>query len=284
MSVKRVILLSDTHYCHIDWYGLTAKERLDRMLKDLQTEYEKAPYEMILFLGDSALDFWLGWLDAPEDGSYLNAGICNSKVFYDQYVPRMPAPVYPMAGNHEQYGHAKWKKISGFPRQYTVVLDDVLFILHDNYADGLDPTEMADSRYTTLDVPYITAKMAAHPGKRVVLCTHFFDPRLEPEAGKRLLRDGRISCLFAGHTHRSRVLALPEDCGSLPYLFTGQYSYSSEDPVQNSMWGFRDLLIEEDRMTSRYIVPANDCIDGGKPVSVSYHMQDEAVILSAKKM
>ena len=58
MKKKRVLLVSDTHNCHIDWYGVSTKERMDRLMRHIQEEYQKDPFEMILFLGDYSLDHW----------------------------------------------------------------------------------------------------------------------------------------------------------------------------------------------------------------------------------
>ena len=45
-----------------------------------------------------------------------------------------------IAGNHEQYGDAKWREITGFPRSFTVECGNYVFILWDSYGADLDPT------------------------------------------------------------------------------------------------------------------------------------------------
>lgn len=145
---KRIIIASDAHFCHIDWYGVPTRERIERMARDLNAEYERDPYEFILFLGDYSLDHWK-WL---IKGSYLARGICNTTDFINTCCCDLPTPYYMIAGNHEQYGDAKWREITGFPRSFTVECGNYVFILWDSYGADLDPTEHSDGTYTPMDI------------------------------------------------------------------------------------------------------------------------------------
>ena len=53
----RIILASDIHHCHVTWYGVSSEERMERLVTHLNDEYERNPYDVILFLGDYSLDF-----------------------------------------------------------------------------------------------------------------------------------------------------------------------------------------------------------------------------------
>ncbi len=44
------------------------------------------------------------------------------------------------------------------------------------------------------------------------------------------------------------------------------------------MWGFREVILKEDQLTSRYITPANRIVLDGKTIDVAYGTQDEVVI------
>ena len=66
----RIILVSDIHHCHVTWYGVSSEERMERLVTHLNDEYERNPYDVILFLGDYSLDFW----EWDIKGCYINDG------------------------------------------------------------------------------------------------------------------------------------------------------------------------------------------------------------------
>ena len=270
-SPKRILLISDVHNCHKDWYGVTNSERMERFVRHLQEEYDRAPYEMILFLGDYSLDFW----EWDELGCYVDHQESRTREFVEAYARRLPAPWYMIAGNHEQYGEEKWREITGCSRQGAVTVGDWLFILLDSFGANLDPDFHSDGTFTPIDVPFIRAQMDKHPDRKVVLCSHHFDPRYETDEGKALIQDPRIVCLFAGHVHLSRIMDL---CGK-KLLWTGNYSYSSEEDPTGSMWGFREAILSENAIVSRYITPENSIVLDGREITVPYGTQDEIEIV-----
>ena len=134
MERKRILIVSDTHNCHLDWYGVPTDERMKRMVRDINAEYRKDPFEMILFLGDYSLDHWK-W---NIKGSWLAQGRSYTAEFIEKYLRDLPpVPYYMIAGNHEQYGNEKWREITGCDRSLHVLLDDYLFILWDSYGADL---------------------------------------------------------------------------------------------------------------------------------------------------
>ena len=269
-EAKRILLISDVHNCHIDWYGVTNAERMERFVRHVREENERAPFEMILFLGDYSLDFWV-W---AEKGCYVDHQESRTQEFVEKYLSRMPAPWYMIAGNHEQYSEEKWQRITGCSRRATVAVGSWLFILTDGFGADLDPTEHSDGTFTPIDVEYVHEQMAKHPDHKIVLCSHHFDPRFETEEGKALLSDERIVCLFAGHVHLSRIVDL---CGK-KLCWTGNYSYSSEKDPLVSMWGFREAILTDDSLVTRYITPENEIELDGKKITVPYKTQDELEI------
>lgn len=267
---KRILLVSDVHNCHIDWYGVSNAERMERLVKHLQEEYARTPYEMILFLGDYSLDFW----EWDELGCYVDHQESRTREFVEKYASRLPAPWTMIAGNHEQYGEAKWHEITGCSRQNAVTVGDWLFILTDSFGKDLDPDFHSDGTFTPIDVPFVRAQMEKYPDHKVVLCSHHFDSRFETEEGKALIRDPRVVCLFAGHVHLSRIVEIE----GKKLCWTGNYSYSSEENPLDSMWGFREAILSDDGIVTRYITPENKIILDGQEIIVPYGTQDEIEI------
>lgn len=273
-NTQRILLISDIHNCHKDWYGVSNDERMQRFVRHLLEEYERAPYEMILFLGDYSLDFW----EWDELGCYVNHQESRTQEFVEKYVRQLPAPWVMIAGNHEQYGEEKWREITGCSRQGAVTVGSWLFILLDSFGADLDPTEHSDGTFTLIDVAFVREQMEKYPDHKVVLCSHHFDFRFETPEAKSLMCDERIACLFAGHVHLSRIITLPEDCGGKKLFWTGNYSYSSEENPLDSMWGFREAILTDNSLTTRYITPENTIILNGEQITVPYGTQDEATI------
>lgn len=270
---KRIILSSDIHYCHIDWYGVRTADRMQKWVDDLKREYEKDPFEALLLLGDYSLDHWK-W---QVRGSYIEKGISYTERFVQEYLSqlrKLPIAVRMIAGNHEQYGETLWHRLTGYHREDVYVTGDFVFLLMDTYRDGLDPTEHHDGVYTGADMPFLREQLAKYPGKRVILCCHYIEPWRESEEFKALLRDDRIVCLFAGHTHRSEIWNMEPEYGSKKVLFTGQYGESGEKPPAKSMWGFRELILTDRTLESNYITPANTIVYEGETVYHPYGKQD----------
>ena len=274
---KRIILASDIHLCDYNWYGMRAEDRVQRFVDDLKAEYEKHPFEALLLLGDYSLDhFCFNIL-----GSYLTRGVSNTKRFVDEYLSQLkelPIEVRMIAGNHEMYGNELFHELTGYNRRDIYVTGDLLFILMDTYRAGLDPTEHIDGVYTGADIAFIKEQMAAYPDKRVILCSHYLEHWKEPEEFKEILRSGRVICMVQGHTHKSEVWHNEEEYGSTKTLFTGQYSELNGAVKEKCMWGFREMLISEDRIESNYITPANEIMLNGQRITHPYGKQDGVVI------
>ena len=180
-----------------------------------------------------------------------------------------------IAGNHEQYGYEKWKNITGYSRQDYYVCDNFLFILLDTFGGNLDPTEFSDGTYTGADTDYIEELMKRFPRHNVILCAHFFNPDLESERFKSLLRENaRIKCMVCGHNHYTHVNTLGEDFGGKSILYDGNYSYTKAKVITDCMWGFREIIINGDSVESKYVTPKNRIIIGENEVVKEYGEQD----------
>ena len=268
---KRILLASDLHHCHLSWYGLKSEERMERLIRDLNAEYTRDPYEVILFLGDYSLDFW----EWDTKGCYLNEGRSYTREFVEKVCPRLPAPYLMIPGNHEQYGEETWRAITGCSRKGVWTTDGWLFILLDNFSANLDPDVHSDGTFTPIDVDDVREQMDAYPDRRVVLCSHHFDFEKETPEGCRLVQDPRIVCLASGHVHRSDIVTLPDALGGKKILRTGHYSYAAAPNPLEFMHGFRELVLTEDALFSRYITPENRIFLDGKAVDHPYGTQDE---------
>jgi UDP-2,3-diacylglucosamine pyrophosphatase LpxH len=278
MSKKRVILMSDIHYNCADWFGIDRKESIEQLCADLAKEYAKAPVDAVLLLGDYSLDFW-AW---DTKGCYINEGVSRTRQFVKQYLGRLVPDGVSMrmiAGNHEQYGEALWREMTGYPRRDHIVIGDILFILSDTFGADLDPTEHSDGTYCGADVAEIRELMSRYPNKKVILCAHWFDMDMESEDFRELLRnEDRILCLFCGHNHRSAVANTGEDAGNKPIGYTGQYSYSNEPNMVRSLHGYRLLEFDEKELSCRYIVHPHRYRIGDVYFTNEYSEQDKLEI------
>lgn len=272
-ETTRIMLLSDIHVCHQSWYGTTNEEQLEDLMKAVTAAKGKNDYALSLVLGDVSLDFW-GW---HQGGSYLwEPKVSRTAEFVERYMPSLPRPSYIIPGNHEQYGHNDWRRITGGERQQCVTAGGALFVLLDSFSGDLDPSENSDGTYVPVDVAYIRRAMADKPELPVFLCAHYFDFALESAEFKALLaEEKRIKALFMGHDHMTNVSFTPEDAGRLPILRTGHFSYSCDDTDYATAYrGWRELLLHPDGSFESYYfiprqyIPARDTYTGE-------HIRDE---------
>ena len=276
--MKKISLASDIHYRCNDYYGRDMEEIAETLASDLNSEYQKAPYDALLLLGDYSLDHW-AW---EGGGSFLNQGISNAKIFAEKYLPRL-APsgveVRMIAGNHEQFGEENWQRLTGHSRNSHVAIDGILFILTDTFGGDLDPTVHSDGTYTGARVDDIKALMERYPDKKVILCSHWFDVERESEEFLNLLRtEERIICLFCGHNHKSSVSSTGKENGDKPILYTGNYSYSGEKNSVACLPGYRTLIIDGDTVTSSYVVHSHRYRIGKVYFTNEYTEQDTVTL------
>lgn len=262
-SGLRVLITSDVHHTDVNtWYGIPSKLRMRFWVQAINKEHEENPFDLIIIAGDTSLDHY------SNQGSYTTSGVSTTKDFVETYVSQLPkdVPVFILPGNHEQFSNEQWKKLTGNERQGVMVLEDNLFIMLDNYNSKLEPNRTGDPDYTPTDVDFIEKQLENYPDcKNVWLVAHHFDPKLETQEFKNLLKnEKRIKGLFSGHTHKSEGINLGSEFGGKKLAQTGEFSYSyyaamnegTFSDVMDSFWGFRDLVINEEYAMSQYIVAA----------------------------
>lgn len=253
----RILLASDVHYTYLSkWYDVTPEDRMQYFVDAVLHEHALRPFDLIVILGDLSLDHW----EWNGGGSYIKDGVSTSKLFMENYMSQLPndVPVFVLAGNHEQFGNEKWQEIAGNERQGSFVLGDNLFLFLDSFSQELDPDFHHDGISTPPDVHFIREEMERYPEHHVYLISHHFDLKAGGTEFEELVRDPRVVALFQGHTHQCTVKELGKNFNKKKLVQTGNFSYTAHDgstaEMKESFWGFRDLVIVNDRAVSRYIV------------------------------
>jgi len=270
MIEKRMIFCSDVHLCHIDWYGMSSKDRMDNMIEKLNEYYAERPYEKIMFLGDYSLDFW-AW---SIGGSYLREGVNNTENFAKQYASRLKAPYHMMPGNHDLYGDDKWQEMTGVKRDGSFVVGGYLIVASDNYSGILEPDFHSDGEYSPTKLDFVKAEMEKHPDLPVILCSHYFDEEKEPpEFFEFLKNEKRIVFLICGHDHIIGVTDFGED---VKLYHDGHYSYAGGHKSPSElMWGFCEAVLTEEGVDIRYIEPENELtLENGTKCKHKYREQN----------
>ena len=247
---NRVVLVTDIHYVPTPYLSTAPDKRMDFLCEDLQKEYENMPYDAILCLGDYSLDFWTG----GTGGSYLNSpSVSNTQRFMDKVYSRFLQKAYVIAGNHEPYSEEDWLSITGFPRKYSIVYGDYVFLMCDTFGGELGPKEQSDGVYTGLDADFLKWALKRYKSKKFILCTHDLCPEQESEEVRSIVFENRnILFAFAGHTHKSNTVILTEDWRNLPVFYCGDYSYFPYcKPDSIPEWGLRTLELG-DNISTQY--------------------------------
>lgn len=246
---KKILFLTDIHYCSQTWHGVENNERMNLLCTALKKEYERNPYDMILCLGDYSLDFWCC------GGSYLNSPkTCNTENFVKKVFPDFPAPAYMLPGNHEQYGDELWKNITGFPRRFSIIYDGCVFVMCDTFSGNLNPKENSDGVYAGINSDFLRNIISRHNDKKIFLCMHDLQPDKENEDIRKMIKENdNIICAFTGHTHSSNTLILSSQWRNLPVFYCGDFSYCANYTDDSKPhWGYR-LLNLENNLSTEYI-------------------------------
>ena len=250
MESRRVLITSDIHCTDLEeWYGVSNRDRMEHWLRQVLEEHEKQPFDLIVILGDISLDY-------HQELTPFQKGYSTAYLFMEMYASRLPegVPVIVAAGNHEQFPEDVWRKITGCPRRDHRVLGDHLFIVADGFNGDLGTVYDSSDRYVPMDADRIRELMEAYPDKCVWLLSHWFQMEDETEAFRRLVAEPRVKGLFMGHSHDHRLIPLGPELGCKCIAQTGNFSYTMSGAHTGGFWGFRDLVLREDRAVSSYIM------------------------------
>ena len=263
MGNYRVLLTSDIHCTDLEtWYGVSDENRLQHWLDEVLAEHARHPFDLILINGDISLDY-------HAEKTPFEKGYSTGYVFMKMFASRLPAgvPVLVTAGNHEQFPEETWQKITGNSRQCHAVLGNHTFVMLDGFREALKTTYDSTDEYSPMDVGYIKSLMERYPENHVWLISHFFHMERESEEFKELVaKDNRIKGLFMGHTHSHKLIPLGPEYGGKVIAQTGNFSYTMSGAANGGFWGFRDLVIEDTKATSSYIMVDSDVILEEGPV------------------
>ena len=206
-DLNRIVIVTDIHNCHLDWHDMPTYDRMELMCQEINKEYDKRPFDTILSLGDYSLDFWL-W---EIGGSYLwKNPISRTEDFIKRFYKKLPLKMFMIPGNHEQYSNDDWERITGYPREYSVVYGNKVFVMLDTFAGNLNPNENHDGVYTGINTELVSEVLNKHPDKKILLCAHDIIPSKESDSARKIIFENqRILCAFTGHTHRDNTVILP---------------------------------------------------------------------------
>ena len=263
MGKYRVLLTSDIHCTDLeDWYGIRDEVRMQRWLEDVLAEHARHPFDLILIPGDISLDY-------HAEKTPFEKGYSTAYLFMKMYASRLPAgvPVLTGAGNHEQFPDAVWQKITGNPRQCHGVVGNHTFIMLDGFREALKTTYDSSDVYSPMDVAYIRELLDRYPENHVWLISHYFDLERESDAFRKLVaEETRIKGLFMGHTHEHQLIPMGPEWGNKIIAQTGNYSYTMSGAANGGFWGFRDLVIDDTKAVSSYIMVDSDVVLDEGPV------------------
>ena len=272
MESRRVLITSDIHCTDLEeWYGVSNRDRMEHWLRQVLEEHEKQPFDLIVILGDISLDY-------HQELTPFQKGYSTAYLFMEMYASRLPegVPVMVAAGNHEQFPEDVWRKITGCPRRDHRVLGDHLFILADGFNGDLGTVYDSSDRYVPMDADRIRDLMEAYPDKCVWLLSHWFQMEDETEAFRRLVAEPRVKGLFMGHSHDHRLIPLGPELGCKCIAQTGNFSYTMSGAHTGGFWGFRDLVLREDRAVSSYIMAESTVVLEEGPVTFPRRVSEVA--------
>lgn len=256
----RVMCISDLHAgAHYGTYaGLSPWDRGLIMSQFLKSEYEREP-SFDLFFGNGDM--------ASNEYNEL-----RDRTSYFERLQRTCAPVLTKAGvpayyiyaNHDDLCDDEWRRITGYPKDYIVDLDDdVSFVCLDLYHGPQTPEERAWGYGAPSDMKReIYEETSEHIRFRehVFVVCHFADDARNPLLSKFIRENPQVRATLAGHTHLTRCGLL----GGKSRMESGHFSWAAAtwgracDDTAAAMigpWGMRCLEFDGTKMHSYMIYP-----------------------------
>ncbi len=302
----RYMFISDIHYAPIEYSGYinrdtyrgySNKERMEKLCRDIENEYNERGLDAIFILGDLTTD------DPPHrPDSFL-------KELYDKYLTplknKLNIPILATGGNHDGYANTAWKLITGNDRQCVWENKDTgdVVLIVDTYNPATTKTNKPGSGvdWSGNDEVWIEQQLEKYKDREnVFICSHYFgrDQKLYKLAGV-VKKYPNVTALFDAHSH-----SYTEDCVQLKgnigamvnetdkmIINTGSYSYGDTAYVYVNgtkyydfnyhdavdVWGFQIVETSGDKaITYRIDVEAFYCAenyttpdkDGGEFITI----------------
>lgn len=272
----RILLMSDIHYKENSQYGYQPQERLKMLIDDIMTEHKKQPIDAVLILGDLSTDN----MGAPNASSTLYGTNYVKKLFSD-YLYKLPCPVYTLPGNHDSWNNDVWKSITGYNREYSIIFDDMAFIMLDTF-NSTSPNG-AGAIYKGVNTTFLNNELKKFKNKKIFLFAHYFDKNNESETFKNIVKNNdNIIALFCGHSHNYRTYNLGEEYGNKMLYMTGNYSYSLNGSITiynpDTTWGFRNLKLTENGIETEVIRPSHTFLFDNINYTHTYSIEDNEII------
>ena len=274
---KRFLLVSDMHYtvseapeeynkahpgsiaCAASGnaFGLTQREKVEKIYTDIIAENERGSLDAVLVLGDLSVDDY--------DFRKLPVNYCEQ--FKKDCLDRLPCPYYTLAGNHDSHPNQVWKEIFGYEREYAFEIDGCVFIMLDTFK-AIPAASASGAPHTPVDYDFLKAMLEKYKGKKIFLCSHYFETRATDnhtftEDVRELIKDNEdIVFLYRGHTHVNSVTDMGEAYGGKKIIDIGGYGYQGMK-IDNRYefnifdfkwaWGYQVLEIYDDFIKTYHV-------------------------------
>ena len=255
----RFLLVSDMHYTTQETYaelkqkypeanasvaagtilGVTQTEKIQKIISDINAEYQKQPFDAVLVLGDLSIDDW--------DMRNLPDIYCRK--FKEDCMDKLPCPAYALPGNHDSIPNEMWKSIFGYNREYSVKIGNNVFLMLDTFKK-IPATAACGGRYSGIDREFLQNELSKYTdNENIFICTHYVGEKYESE----LPEIPNLKCLFRGHTHAAKKTSFY----GTPLYDIGGYGYNGINIegrgytfnifFPECAWGYNMLEVEDDK-------------------------------------
>ncbi len=255
----RILLVSDMHYTTQETnaelklkypesnasvaagtiLGITQKDKIDKIISDINAEYEKEPFDAVLVLGDLSIDDW--------DIRNLPDIYCER--FKTDCMDKLPCPAYALPGNHDSIPNEMWRDIFGYDREYSIKIGNNVFLMLDTFKN-IPATAACGGRFTGFDYDFIKKELSKYTdNENIFICCHYTREEKEPDFPEI----PNLRCLFRGHTHEAESLTFHGkplyDIGGYGYngIHIDGRGYTFNIFFPECAWGYNMLEIEDDK-------------------------------------
>lgn len=256
-ELKKIYPSSNASAATGNAFGLTQREKVEKVYEDIIAENEKSKLDAVLVLGDLSID----------DYDFRNLPDNFCKKFKNECLDRLPCPSYTLAGNHDSYPSEMWEEVFGYGREYAFEIDGSVFIMLDTFK-AIPAKAASGAAHTTVDYVFLKNALKKYKGKRIFLCSHYFETKLTDNNSfsdevRELIKDNNdIVFLYRGHTHVNSVTDMGESYGRKQIVDIGGYGYCGQR-VGNRYefnifdfkwaWGYQVLEIYDDFIKTYHV-------------------------------